>query len=52
MTLPGHNTDANMPGYDFAPFSGNGATDFNFDTPGAATDLDCTRDVSQNWATW
>jgi hypothetical protein len=31
MTLPGLNPEANMPGYDFARFSGKGATDFNFD---------------------
>ena len=45
MTLPGLNPEANMPGYDFARFSGKGATDFNFDALGAA--MDCTRDFAQ-----
>lgn len=45
MTLPGLNPETNMPGYDFARFSGKGATDFNFDALGAA--MDCTRDFAQ-----
>lgn len=45
MTLPGLNPEANMPGYDFARFSGKGATVFNFDALGAA--MDCTRDFAQ-----
>jgi hypothetical protein len=45
MTLPGLNPEANMLGYDFARFSGNGATGFNFDALGAA--MDCTRDFAQ-----
>jgi hypothetical protein len=44
MTLPGLNPEANMPGYDFARFSGKGATDFNFDALAA---MDCTRDFAQ-----
>ncbi|WP_437890607.1 hypothetical protein [Phytobacter sp. V91] len=44
MTLPGLNPEANMLSYDFARFSGNGATDFNFAALGAA--MDCTRDFA------